>query len=882
MRWLAAFFAAMSCVFSAQASEVITYQYDVHGRLIQVNHSGTVNDGLQSTYSYDPADNRTSVAVVGGWTCGGSSSSALRSALKAQNKAQNSAASETVAAIPTMTKTVIVTSGTSLTTPSDWCWPWSITAIGGGASGRAGGVAAGGAGGGAGAFAQINQGDAVITPGQTIYYAIGNGGAAASSGAGNSGGDTWVNFAANVPPEGPTEGVLAKGGAASLATTSGGIGGQASESIGSTTFNGGGGGAPSLIAPGDGSGGGGAAGPRGPGGNGGGAGGAGGGSGGNGGAGGLSTSTGNGGGGAAGTDYVQTGSSAVAGAGGGGGGAAGKVVSTGPSGGSGALYGGAGGGGGGGTTTGGTSGVGAAGVLVLAYTVPRPITVDYLIAAGGGGGGAGIGGGGGAGGILTANDYTAPTGTPLTVTIGAGGTGGTGGENPSRGGDGGNSSFNGIAAAGGGGGGAYVTFYPNTGGSGGGRGAADSGSAASGTSGQGNAGGISSGNGWNGAGGGGGGAVGGNAGGYGGAGGAGGIGLQSAITGTAIYYGGGGGGGGRTGIPAGAGGSGGGGAGSISGVGTAGTANTGGGGGAGGYNGDMQAGGNGGSGVVIIRYLEGYPAATTTGSPTVTVSGGYRIYKFTANGTITLPYSGTYDPSAEIYFAAMTVQRETARKTLINNLIVGLKNDGLWTKLAWMSLLASHDAQAARLNAVTPSQSFTVNGTLSFTADRGYRAPSASASNYLDAGVTLSNGGVASQNSLFIGSWLRSDGSSSWRGAVGSHTSPYAYMINAETTLYGALNDGNNVTYSSAPLGFSVVSRTGATTKKLYKNGSLVGSNSDATSSMTGGHVRALSTPLIATDGTHMIATWGAGLSDTEVSNLYARLNTYLTAIGAN
>lgn len=44
----------------------------------------------------------------------------------------------------------------------------------------------------------------------------------------------------------------------------------------------------------------------------------------------------------------------------------------------------------------------------------------------------------------------------------------------------------------------------------------------------------------------------------------------------------------------------------------------------------------GDSGVVIIRYADSYPAATTTGSPSVTVSGGYRIYVYTGAGTFTL------------------------------------------------------------------------------------------------------------------------------------------------------------------------------------------------------------------------------------------------------
>jgi hypothetical protein len=51
---------------------------------------------------------------------------------------------------------------------------------------------------------------------------------------------------------------------------------------------------------------------------------------------------------------------------------------------------------------------------------------------------------------------------------------------------------------------------------------------------------------------------------------------------------------------------------------------------------DSGSAGAGGSGIVIIRYPDAYNAATsTTGSPTITVSGGYRVYTFTASGSIT-------------------------------------------------------------------------------------------------------------------------------------------------------------------------------------------------------------------------------------------------------
>ena len=67
--------------------------------------------------------------------------------------------------------------------------------------------------------------------------------------------------------------------------------------------------------------------------------------------------------------------------------------------------------------------------------------------------------------------------------------------------------------------------------------------------------------------------------------------------------------------------------------GAAGVANSGNGGNAGIGTGTSQ---NGDAGVVIIKYADSFPpAAATTGSPTYTVSGGYRTYKWTSSGSVT-------------------------------------------------------------------------------------------------------------------------------------------------------------------------------------------------------------------------------------------------------
>jgi hypothetical protein len=239
------------------------------------------------------------------------------------------------------------------------------------------------------------------------------------------------------------------------------------------------------------------------------------------------------------------------------------------------------------------------------WTAPSNVTsIEYLVVGGGGSGGVGYGGGGG-GGFLTGTMFVS-VGSAYSITVGDGGVATASNSSGAYGKNGGNSNFSTIIATGGGGGG-YTTKSGLAGGSGGGGGGDNGATTVGGDSDylspkQGYDGGNgSSGNSGYERGGGGGGAGGsGGAGGH-SSGGIGGVGMQSSIAGTSVYYAGGGGGGSSAG-GGGAGGSGGGGAGSQSSP-VNGVNGSGGGGGGRDYYG---TGSTGGSGIVILRYINNY------------------------------------------------------------------------------------------------------------------------------------------------------------------------------------------------------------------------------------------------------------------------------------
>lgn len=246
----------------------------------------------------------------------------------------------------------------------------------------------------------------------------------------------------------------------------------------------------------------------------------------------------------------------------------------------------------------------------------------------------------------------------------------------------------------------------------------------------------------------------------------------------------------------------------------------------------------------------------------------------------------TYSAAAQAYFDAMAVQPTPARKKVINDLFVGLAFDGIWTKLDWLSLFASHDAQSARLNAKNPAAAFTAVNSPTFTTDRGYSGNGSSS--YLNSGWDPATNAVQyAQNSCHLGVWFNTNGSNS--GWLGGSLAARINPSNGASTfsLVGQSGSGTIITPVTSSTGFGAWDRSASTAGKVFKNGAEIGTFGTTSSALNTSDFFACAynnagTPVYSAASTRIAAMcWGAHLSDAEHLALYTRLNTYLTAIGA-
>lgn len=253
---------------------------------------------------------------------------------------------------------------------------------------------------------------------------------------------------------------------------------------------------------------------------------------------------------------------------------------------------------------------------------------------------------------------------------------------------------------------------------------------------------------------------------------------------------------------------------------------------------------------------------------------------------LSLRSSGPSDsPELKAFLAAMTVQPSPARKAVYAKLINSLKASGVWAKLDWLNLMAAHDEQAGRINAVNPAQVAVAANSPVFTVDRGFTGDGVAA--YLDTGMGTPEIVKATRDSIHAGRWCsftepavtNDAGRNLSRTPAITNTSVQAVINNATVTLLVVLE----------PKGHSVALRRNSTELEVYKDGAIVlGPQASASLAMSGGNFLILAfssgtTPFPATGfsvRTLGAAHFGAGLTAADNTAFTAALTAYMTAVG--
>jgi hypothetical protein len=242
------------------------------------------------------------------------------------------------------------------------------------------------------------------------------------------------------------------------------------------------------------------------------------------------------------------------------------------------------------------------------------------------------------------------------------------------------------------------------------------------------------------------------------------------------------------------------------------------------------------------------------------------------------------DADAQLIFDAFTTPPTDARKITINTCVLALKAAGVWSALDILYVLAAADAQAARINWKNPGvKTLTAVNAPAFAADRGYTGNGTSSR--LDTAWVPSTDGVNfTQDNASMWIWSRTSGQSALydQGNISGAFLSALKLRGTTDVLTAYLNDaGTNVSSVTDASGFFGVQRPAAASKKVWRNGSQIGTAGTATTGIpptaqwglgangSGFSVREESA-----------LAWGASVSGSEAA-FYNAMLAYMQAVGA-
>lgn len=254
--------------------------------------------------------------------------------------------------------------------------------------------------------------------------------------------------------------------------------------------------------------------------------------------------------------------------------------------------------------------------------------------------------------------------------------------------------------------------------------------------------------------------------------------------------------------------------------------------------------------------------------------------------------STAYDADAQAYFTANSAYiTSTADKNAINTFYLGLKSDGIYSKIKAMYLPIWGAAAGCKWNLVNPVDS-----------DAAFRLTFATGWTFSSGGMTP-NGTSAYANTFFNTNAYRNNNHLTYyiRTNVNETSVDAGVYVNilggeffdiesriSNVAYYGNHTTATTINYASTDSrGFHINTRTASNLFKVYLNSTLKGTNTTPTSAAinlnmylgcrnTSGSPAAYSTKQCS------FSSIGEGLTDTEAANFYTRVQTLMTYFGIN
>lgn len=254
----------------------------------------------------------------------------------------------------------------------------------------------------------------------------------------------------------------------------------------------------------------------------------------------------------------------------------------------------------------------------------------------------------------------------------------------------------------------------------------------------------------------------------------------------------------------------------------------------------------------------------------------------------------TTDADAQAFFDRVTAAGgalSATEKDAVNNLVLDLKANSLWTSMYAIYPMVGASAAACAQNLVSSSYTGTFSGGWTY-ASTGAKPNGTNA--YMSMGLIPSTAlASVSSNHLSYYSRTQEFGSYSFDWGTYDLTNEFnlslgfnAFTNNKLTVNYGYPSNAINAANNTSTQGFLIGSRTSTTSLKLYYNNVTIGTNTTTLASS-----RPTSQMWLGAENSGganysprecAFASIGNGLSDTDASNLYTNVVTFQTSLSRN